>query len=109
MSIQSNTLSRRLDVDLDLDNPLKAKSTAKLKVEQLNVVIDCSDAGFVNTRPRAIGDRTYVSGKMLRFAAAMVLIDLRRSSIEGKDDFGKLRLESADEGRLDSSALWLCL
>ena len=51
MSVQSNTLGRYLDADLDLHNPLKAKGAPKLKVEQLNVVVDCLDTEFVITRP----------------------------------------------------------
>lgn len=92
MSVQSNTLGRRLNLDLDLYNPLEAKSTAKLKVEEPNVVIDSLDANFVNRRPLAMEDKTYVSGKMFRSAAAMVVVDLRRSVIEGKDDFKQFRL-----------------
>lgn len=92
MSVQSNTLSRRLDIDLDLHNPLKAKSTAKLKVEQLNVVVDCIDPDLVNIRALALQNKTYVSDKILRSAAAMVVIALRRSLIEAKDDFENPRL-----------------
>ena len=77
VSVQSNTLGRRLDVDLDLYNPLEAKCTAKLKVEELDVIVDSFDAISVNTRCPAMEDRTYVSGKILRSAVAMVMIDLR--------------------------------
>lgn len=86
MSVQSNTIGRRLDIDLDLYNALEAKRTAELQVEELDVVVNSFDADLINTRPLAIEDRTYVSGKMLRSEAAMVITDLRR------DDFGKCRL-----------------
>lgn len=51
MSVQSNTLGCRLDVDLDPHDPLKAKGTAKFKVEELDIVIDSFDAESVNLRP----------------------------------------------------------
>ena len=86
MSVQSNTLGRRLDVDLDLYSSLEGESTAKLEIEELDVVVDSFDAGCVNTRPLAMEDRTYVSGKVLRSAAAIVVIDLRRSVIEGRNN-----------------------
>ena len=47
MGIQNNTLGRRFDVHLNPHNPLEAKGTTKLKVEELDVVIDSFDAGFV--------------------------------------------------------------
>ena len=89
MSVQNDTLGRRLDVDLDLHKPLKAKSTAKLQVEQLNVVVYCLDADLVNLGSLSTGFGAYVSGKMFRSAAAIVVTDLRRSAIrvEGKGDF----------------------
>ena len=77
VSVQSNTLGRRLNVDLDLYNPLEAKCTAKLKVEELDVVVDSFHASSVNLKSLAMEDRTYVSGKILRSAVAMVMIDLR--------------------------------
>lgn len=92
MSVQCNTPGRRLDVDLDLHNALEAKGTAKLKVEQLNVVVDCLDAGFVNIRSLGVGHRTYASGKMFRSAAAIVVTNLRRRAIEGKDGLEQFRI-----------------
>lgn len=85
MSVQSNVLGRRLDADLDLYDSLEGESTAKLEVEELDIIVDSFDADCVNTRPLAMKDRPYVSGKVLRSAAAMVLIDLRRIVFEGKD------------------------
>lgn len=104
MSVQGNTLGRRFDVDLNLYDPLEAKSAAKLKVEELDVVVDCFDTEFVNIRSLAMQDRTYVSGKMLRSAEAMVVTDLRRSVIVGKEDFENLRIRLVDKTRLESSA-----
>ena len=46
-------------------------------------------------------DRTYVSGKMLRSAAAMVVIDLRLTVIEVQIDFENTKLCLNDESRLD--------
>ena len=86
MSIQSNTLGHRLDVDLDLYNPLKGEGTAKLEIKELDFVVDSFDPGCVNARPLAMENRTYVSGKMLRSALAMVVIYLRRSVIGGTDN-----------------------
>lgn len=86
ISVQSYTLGHRLDVDLDLYDSLEGESTAKLEAEELDIVVDSFDAVCVNTRPRAVKDRTYVSGKVLRSAAAMVVIGLRRSVMEGRDD-----------------------
>ncbi len=48
MRVQGNTLSGRLDVDMDLYSPLEAKSTTELKVEELDVVIDSFDANCIN-------------------------------------------------------------
>lgn len=81
MSVQSNNRGRGFDVDSDLYNPLEAESTAQFKVEELDIVVDSFNAGLVNTRTRAVEDRTDVSGKMLRSTTAMVLVDLRRSVI----------------------------
>ena len=50
MSIQGNTLGRRLDVDLDLYDSLEAKSTTKLKIKELDVVINSLDTEVVNER-----------------------------------------------------------
>ena len=50
MSIESNTLGRRLNVDLDLYNSLEAERTTKLKIEELDVVIDSLDADVVSER-----------------------------------------------------------
>lgn len=104
MSVQSNTLGRRFDIDLDLYDPLEAKSTAKLKVEELDVVVDSFDTDIVNKKPVPMQDRTYVSGKMLRSAAAIVVIDLRRSVVVGKNEFENVRFRLVNEGRLESNA-----
>ena len=60
ISIQGNSLGRRFDVDLDLYGPLEAKSTTKLKIKELDVVIDSLDTEVVNERtlPWRI-ERTY--------------------------------------------------
>ena len=47
MSIQSNTLGCRLDLDLDLYDPFEAKSTTKLKIKELDIVVDSLDTGSV--------------------------------------------------------------
>ena len=47
-------------------------------------------------------DRTYVSGKMVRSAAAMVVIDLRPTVIEVQDDSEKSKRCLDDERRLDN-------
>ena len=85
MSVQSNTLGRRLDVYLDLYNSLEGESTAKLEIKERDVVVDSFDTNCVNTMPLVM-ERTYVSGKVLRSAAAMVVIDLLRSVIEGTNN-----------------------
>ena len=60
MSIESNTLGRRLDVDLDLYNSLEAERTTKLKIEELDVVIDSLDADVVSERIlQWMAERTY--------------------------------------------------
>ena len=46
MRIESDSLSRRLDADLNLDNPLKAESTTKLQVKELDIIIHSFDADF---------------------------------------------------------------
>lgn len=92
VSVQSDAFGCRLDVDLDFHNPLKAKSPAKLKVEELDVIIDGFDTGSVNTRPLVTSNRTYVSGKIFRSAAAMVVMGRGRSLIEAIDDFESFRI-----------------
>ena len=92
VSVQSDAFGCRLDVDLDFHNPLKAKSLAKLKVEELDVIIDGFDTGSVNTRPLVTSDRTYVSGKIFRSAAAMVVMGRGRSLVEAIDDFEGFRI-----------------
>lgn len=60
ISIQGNSLGRRLDIDLDLYDPLEAKSTTKLKIEELDVVIDSLDTEVVNERTLPwMTERTY--------------------------------------------------
>lgn len=83
---------------------MEAKSTPKLKVEKLKVVVDSFDADSVKTRSPAMEDRTYVSGKMLRSATAMAVTNLRRSVVEGKVDFEKPGLGLTSKGRLESNA-----
>ena len=92
VSVQSDAFGCRLDVDLDFHNPLKAKSTAKLKVEELDVIVDGFDTGSVNIRPLVTDDRTYVSGKIFRSAVAMVVTGRGRRLIEAIDDFGGFRI-----------------
>ena len=92
VSVQSDAFGCRLDVDLDFDNPLKAKRTAKLEVEELDVIVDGFNTGSVNIRPLVTDDRTYVSGRMFRSAAAMVVMRRGRSLIEATDDFGGFRM-----------------
>ena len=48
MCIQGDTLSRRLDVDLDLYDPLETESTTKLKIKELDVVINSLDTDGIN-------------------------------------------------------------
>ena len=92
VSVQSDAFGCRLDVDLDFHDALKAKSTAKLEVEELDVIVDGFNTGSVNSRPLVTDDRTYVSGKIFRSAAAMVVMGRGRSLIEAIDDFGGLRI-----------------
>ena len=92
VSVQSDTFGCRLDVDLDFHDPLKAKSTAELEVEELDVIIDGFNTGYVNTRPLVMNDRTYVSGKIFRSAAAMVVTGRCRSLMEEIDDFENVRI-----------------
>ena len=104
MSVETNTLGRRFDIGLNLYDPLEAKITAKLKVEELDVVVDSSDTDIVNKKPLAMQDRTYVSGKMFRSAVAIVVTDLRRSVVVGREEFESLRFRLVDERLLTSSA-----
>ena len=92
VSVQSDAFGCRLDVDLDFHDPLKAKSTAKLEVEELDVIIDGFDTDTVNTRSLVTNDRTYVSGKIFRSAAAMMVIGGCRSLMEEIDEFENLRI-----------------
>ena len=92
VSVQSDAFGCRLDVDLDFHDPLKAKSTAKLEVEELDVIVDGFNTGSVNTRPLVTNNRTYVLGKIFRSAAAMVVIGRGRSLIEAIDDFESFRI-----------------
>lgn len=46
MCIQNNFVDRRLDVDLDLDDSMEAEITSELQVEDLDVIVDRSDAAI---------------------------------------------------------------
>ena len=92
VSVQSDALGCRLDVDLDFHDPLKAESTPKLEVEEPDVIVDGFNTGSVNNRPLVTNDRTYVSGKIFRSAAAMVGMGRGRRLIEAIDDFEGFRI-----------------
>ena len=48
MSIQGDTLGCRLDLDMDLHEPLEAESTTELKIEELDIIINRLDPDSVN-------------------------------------------------------------
>ena len=56
MRVQSNSLGRRFNANLNLDKPLEAKTTTKLKIEKLDVVVDGFDAGSCYQESLAMED-----------------------------------------------------
>ena len=48
MSIQNDTLGCRLDIDMDLYEPLETKSTTKLNIKELDIIIDRLDTDSIN-------------------------------------------------------------
>ena len=48
MSIQGNTLGCRLDIDMDLYDPLEAESTTEFKIKELDIIIDRLDTDSIN-------------------------------------------------------------
>ena len=48
MSIQGNSVGCRLDIDIDLYDPLEAKGTTEFKIKELDSIIDRFDTDFIN-------------------------------------------------------------